>query len=157
MGPLFVCHFLDSLSEISDSLFRLLLGTCLSSLLSPNLATGTHRESDSSNRYKAIAERDVSHHNRAMIVSWKHKGLRAFYETGSTKEINANHASRLRRVLIVLDKAEDSEELNLPGWRFHRLKGDLIDFWSVSISGNWRIIFRMFDDQVELVDYLDYH
>ncbi|MGH8394469.1 MAG: type II toxin-antitoxin system RelE/ParE family toxin, partial [Pseudomonas sp.] len=40
---------------------------------------------------------------------------------------------------------------------FHRLKGDLIDYWSVSISGNWRIIFRMFNDQVELVDYLDYH
>lgn len=50
-----------------------------------------------------------------------------------------------------------ADALDLPGWRFHRLKGDLIDYWSVSISGNWRIIFRMFDDQVELVDYLDYH
>ena len=92
-----------------------------------------------------------------MIVSWKHKGLRVFYETGSTSGINANHAKRLRRVLLILDKAERPDALNLPGWRFHRLNGDLIDYWSVSISGNWRIIFRMFDDQVELVDYLDYH
>ncbi|MBN2977377.1 Killer protein [Pseudomonas fluorescens] len=92
-----------------------------------------------------------------MIVSWKHKGLRVFYETGSTKGINANHANRLRRVLLILDSAIHWSDLELPGWRFHRLKGDLVDYWSVSISGNWRIIFRMYDDQVELVDYLDYH
>ncbi|MCK1791870.1 type II toxin-antitoxin system RelE/ParE family toxin [Pseudomonas violetae] len=92
-----------------------------------------------------------------MIVSWKHKGLKAFYETGSTKGINANHAKRLRRLLLILDNARHSSELDLPGWRFHSLKGDLTDYWSVSISGNWRIIFRMFDDHVELVDYLDYH
>ncbi|CAI2799180.1 MULTISPECIES: type II toxin-antitoxin system RelE/ParE family toxin [Pseudomonas] len=92
-----------------------------------------------------------------MIVSWKHKGLRIFYETGSTKGINANHVNRLRRVLLILDSAIHWSDLELPGWRFHRLKGDLVDYWSVSISGNWRIIFRMYDDQVELVDYLDYH
>lgn len=92
-----------------------------------------------------------------MIVSWKHKGLRLFYETGSTKGINANHVNRLRRVLLILDSAIHWSDLELPGWRFHRLKGDLVDYWSVSISGNWRIIFRMYDDQVELVDYLDYH
>lgn len=92
-----------------------------------------------------------------MIVSWKHKGLRLFYETGSTKGINANHVNRLRRILLILDSAIHWSDLELPGWRFHRLKGDLVDYWSVSISGNWRIIFRMYDDQVELVDYLDYH
>lgn len=92
-----------------------------------------------------------------MIVSWKHKGLQHFYETGSTKGINAGHAKRLRRVLLILDSAGHPNELNLPGWRFHRLKGDLLDDCSVSISGNWRIIFRMLDDHVELVDYLDYH
>ena len=64
---------------------------------------------------------------------------------------------RLRRVLLILDSAIHWSDLELPGWRFHRLKGDLVDYWSVSISGNWRIIFRMYDDQVELVDYLDYH
>jgi proteic killer suppression protein len=56
-----------------------------------------------------------------MIVSRKHKGLRVFYETGSTSGINANHAKRLRRVLFILDKAERPDALNLPGWRFHRL------------------------------------
>jgi proteic killer suppression protein len=63
-----------------------------------------------------------------MIVSWKHKGLRTFYETGSTRGINANHAKRLRRVLLMLDKAEHPDALDLPGWRFHRLKGDLVDY-----------------------------
>ncbi len=135
----------------------MLLGIRLSSLFGPNRAMEIHHETDRSNRYAAIAERDVPHHNRAMIVSWRHKGLKDFYQTGSTSGINANHAKRLRRVLFILDKAEHPVALNLPGWRFHRLKGDLIDYWSVSISGNWRIIFRMFDDQVELVDYLDYH
>ena len=114
-------------------------------------------ESGIQTRYKGIAERDVSHHNRSMIISWKHKGLRVFFETGSTKGINADHAKRLRRVLLLLNRAKHREELELPGWRFHRLKGDLIDYWSVSISGNWRIIFRMFNGKVELVDYLDYH
>jgi len=76
-----------------------------------------------------------------MIVSWKHKGLRAFYETGSTRGINADHAKRLRRVLLILDKAEQPDALDLPGWRFHRLKGDLIDYWSVSISGNCASFF----------------
>lgn len=64
---------------------------------------------------------------------------------------------RLRRVLLILDSATHWGDLELPGGRFHRLKGDLVDYWSVSISGNWRIIFRMYDDQVEQVDYLDYH
>lgn len=92
-----------------------------------------------------------------MIISWKHKGLRAFYETGSTKGICADHAKRLRRVLFILESAERWGDLEIPGWRFHRLQGDLSDYWSVRISGNWRIIFRMIDTHVELVDYLDYH
>lgn len=73
------------------------------------------------------------------------------------RPVESTQIMRLRRVPFILDKAERPDALNLPGWRFHRLNGDLIDYWPVSISGNCRIIFRMFDDQVELVDYLDYH
>jgi proteic killer suppression protein len=90
-----------------------------------------------------------------MIVSWKHIGLRVFYETGSASGINANHALTPRSVHSGQSRTSRCTEL---AWlAFPSVKGDLIDYWPVSISGNWRIIFRMFDDQVELVDYLDYH
>ena len=57
----------------------------------------------------------------------------------------------------MLDRAEDLEAVNLPGWRLHALKGEQAGFWSITASGNWRIIFRFTGPDVELVDYLDYH
>ena len=92
-----------------------------------------------------------------MIISFRHKGLRAFFETGTTKGIRADHAKRLRRILALLDRAEDPEAVNLPGWRLHALKGERAGFWSITVSGNWRVIFRFKGPDVELVDYLDYH
>jgi proteic killer suppression protein len=92
-----------------------------------------------------------------MIISFRHKGLRAFFETGTTKGIRADHAKRLGRILALLDRAEDSEAVNLPGFRLHPLKGELAGFWSITVSGNWRVIFRFVGSDVELVDYLDYH
>ncbi|WP_307284261.1 type II toxin-antitoxin system RelE/ParE family toxin [Phyllobacterium ifriqiyense] len=64
---------------------------------------------------------------------------------------------RLSRILAFLDRASVPEDLSIPGWRFHRLQGSLEGFWSISVSGNWRIIFRFIENDVELVDYLDYH
>lgn len=92
-----------------------------------------------------------------MIKSFQHKGLRAFYETGSTKGIRVDHAKRLARVLPFLDRATAPADVDLPGWRLHQLKGDLAGYWSITISGNWRVIFRFVGTDVELVDYLDYH
>ncbi|WP_095097577.1 type II toxin-antitoxin system RelE/ParE family toxin [Pseudomonas sp. Irchel 3A5] len=92
-----------------------------------------------------------------MIKSFQHKGLKAFYETGTTKGIRADHEKRLRFVLAALDEASAPIELGLPGYRLHSLKGQLAGFWSMTISGNWRIIFRFIETDVELVDYLDYH
>jgi proteic killer suppression protein len=92
-----------------------------------------------------------------MIKSFQHKGLKAFYETGSTRGIRADHAKRLARLLPFLDRASGPADVDLPGWKLHPLKGDLTTFWSVTISGNWRVIFRFVDSDVELVDYLDYH
>lgn len=57
----------------------------------------------------------------------------------------------------ILDRATVPGDLNVPGWRLHPLRGDLAGFWSVTISGNWRLIFRFIGSDVELVDYLDYH
>ena len=92
-----------------------------------------------------------------MIRSFQHKGLKVFYETGSTRGIRADHAKRLKRVLAVLDQAQHPEDADLPGYRLHLLKGDMAEFWSVSVSGNWRVTFRFIGQDVELVNYLDYH
>jgi proteic killer suppression protein len=92
-----------------------------------------------------------------MIRSLRHKGLRIFYETGSTKGIQSIHDKKLARLLGVLDEALSSDDLDLPGWRLHPLKGELAGFWSVTVNGNWRLIFRFIENDVELLDYLDYH
>lgn len=92
-----------------------------------------------------------------MIKSFQHKGLRVFYETGSTKGIRADHAKRLARVLPFLDRAAAPADVDFPGWRLHQLKGDMAGYWSITISGNWRVVFRFVGADVELVDYLDYH
>ena len=93
----------------------------------------------------------------SVIKSFHHKGLRLFYETGSTRGIRAEHGKRLARMLQFMDRARMPSDLNIPGWRLHSLKGDLVEYWSLSVSGNWRIVFRFIESDIELVDYLDYH
>lgn len=92
-----------------------------------------------------------------MIISFKHKGLRQFYDTGSTRGIRADHAKRLARILAFMDLATAPEDLDIPGWRLHPLKGEMAGYWSLTVSGNWRVILRFSGHDVELVDYLDYH
>ena len=92
-----------------------------------------------------------------MIKSFRHKGLEKFYRTGSKAGIQAKHAPKLRRILGLLDVATTAEDVNLPGYRLHPLKGKQKGFFSVWVNGNWRIIFRFVGDDVELVNYLDYH
>lgn len=92
-----------------------------------------------------------------MIISFRHKGLEALYMNDSSKGIQAVYASKLRRILGALDVAERPEDLTLPAFRLHSLRGDLHGFWSIRVSGNWRVIFRFAGTDVELLDYLDYH
>ncbi|SDA85287.1 proteic killer suppression protein [Pseudomonas sp. NFPP33] len=92
-----------------------------------------------------------------MIKTIKHKGLKALHQTGNTKGVRADHVARLRRILATLDVATVPGDMDRPGNRLHPLKGELAGFWSVSVSGNWRVIYRFDGSDVELVDYLDYH
>jgi proteic killer suppression protein len=92
-----------------------------------------------------------------VITSFRHKGLRQFYETGSKAGIQAQQAGRLRLILARLDAAREPRDMNLPGLRLHSMSGDLAGFWSVSVSGNWRVIFRFNGQDVCDVDCLDYH
>ncbi|MBI5236634.1 MAG: type II toxin-antitoxin system RelE/ParE family toxin [Deltaproteobacteria bacterium] len=92
-----------------------------------------------------------------MIKSFRHKGLNAFYSTGSKAGIQAKHADRLRLILARLDASIKPEDMNLPGLRLHGLSGGLKGFCSVEVSGNRRVIYRFEGPNALDVDYLDYH
>jgi len=92
-----------------------------------------------------------------MIKSFRHKGLEKFYTSGNKAGIQAKHAPKLRRILGLLDAATKPDDVNLPGFRLHPLAGKQKGFYSVWVNGNWRVIFRFVGEDVELVDYLDYH
>lgn len=92
-----------------------------------------------------------------MIKSFRYKGLKNFYETGSTSGIQANHASHLRMQLIAFETAQVIEDMNIPGFRLHLLKGRLRNCWSISVSSNWRLTFEFCEGHVYILDYEDYH
>ena len=92
-----------------------------------------------------------------MIKSFRHKGLKRFYETGSTSGIQAKHSNRLGIRLAALDTAEDIDDMDIPGFKLHPLKGKLKGRWSISVSGNWRITFEFRDGNAYILDYEDYH
>ncbi|MGV7235357.1 MAG: type II toxin-antitoxin system RelE/ParE family toxin [Nitrosomonadaceae bacterium] len=92
-----------------------------------------------------------------MIKSFKHKGLEKFYASGSTKGIQAKHAKKLRMQLAALDTAFCIEDLDIPGYRLHQLKGGLKGLWSMTVNANWRVTFEFSDGNVYIVNYEDYH
>ncbi len=93
-----------------------------------------------------------------MIKTFRHKGLKAFFETGSVAGIQAAHQARLARMLSRLNEATSAQDMNLPGWVLHPLKGqDLKGHYSVRVNGNWRMTFTFDGKDAELVDYQDYH
>src|ERR1700722_9121406 len=92
-----------------------------------------------------------------MIKDWRHKGLRNFYETGSKAGIQPKLTEILKYLLFQLANAVKSEDMNTPGNNFHPLQGNLKGYHSVSVSGNWRLIFKFKGNDAILVDYIDYH
>jgi proteic killer suppression protein len=92
-----------------------------------------------------------------VIRSFKHKGLKRFFETGNASGIQAAHARRLRLILGRLHAATQPRDMNLPGLRLHPLKGSRAGTWAVDVSGSWRVTFRFRGKDAEVVDYEDYH
>ena len=92
-----------------------------------------------------------------MIKSFKHKGLQKYYETGSTKGIQSNHAKKLRMQLAALDTANTIEDIDIPGYRLHQLKGLRKDTWSITVTANWRLTFEFSEGNVYILNYEDYH
>ena len=92
-----------------------------------------------------------------MIKSFKHKGLKKFFENGDIKGINPNHADKLNRILTRLDTAEIIKDMDLPGYRLHPLKGNMKNLWAVDVSGNYRMTFSFEKGNAYILDYKDYH
>jgi len=92
-----------------------------------------------------------------MIKSFKHKGLQKFFESGTVKGIQAKHKTKLIMRLSALDTAFTIEDLELPGFSLHQLKGQRDETWSIKVNANWRITFLFKEGDVYIVDYEDYH
>lgn len=92
-----------------------------------------------------------------MIRGFRHKGLDRFFTKSDRSGIDARQAARIQRLLDRLDAAVKPDDMNLPGYRFHGLKGDRAGFYAVSVSGNWRITFRFAGGDAVDVNLEDYH
>ena len=92
-----------------------------------------------------------------MIIHFRHKGLQFLYERGNRRRVPSEHVDKIERILARLDKATIPAHMNLPGFRLHPLRGELAGFWAVSVSRNWRIVFRYEGEHVTDVDLTDYH
>jgi toxin HigB-1 len=92
-----------------------------------------------------------------MIRSFRHNGLFKLFAEDDRSKVNPDHVAKLLRILDRLDASTGPQDMNLPGYKLHELKGKYKNIWSVWISGNWRVTFQ-FDGQDAInVDYQDYH
>lgn len=91
-----------------------------------------------------------------MIVSFRHRGLRTFFERGESSGIRPDLTERVRSRLTALNVVKSVEDLNLPGWRLHRLHGKPVR-WAIAVNGPWRITFEWGERGPERVDLEQYH
>ena len=92
-----------------------------------------------------------------MIRSFKHRGLKALFDGKTARRVSPAHIEKLRDILAVLDRSREPDDMNIPGFRLHSLKGTLAGFWAESVSWNWRVTFRFDNGNAVNVDYVDYH
>jgi toxin HigB-1 len=92
-----------------------------------------------------------------MILNFKSKSLEKFAIKGDVSSINHSHIKKLKKLLSRLNSATNLNDLSFPGSGFHPLKGDLKGHFALSVSGNWRLVFRFDNGDVLDLDYIDYH
>jgi proteic killer suppression protein len=92
-----------------------------------------------------------------MIQSFNHRGLKRLYERGDRSGLQPDMVDKIERILAALDSAKAPQELDIPGYRLHPLKGDLIGLWAVTVRANWRIVFRFEGTDAFDVELVDYH
>jgi len=92
-----------------------------------------------------------------MIKTFRHKGLRRFYEDDDGSKVPPDMLERIRLILSTLHAAQTIEGMDVPTFRLHSLKGDMKGLFSVTVRANWRIVFRFEDENAFDVDFIDYH
>ena len=92
-----------------------------------------------------------------MIASFRHRGLRKYFESGSLAGIQPAHAKRLKMQLAALDTAQSIKDIDIPGFRLHLLKGGERGRWSIWVNGNWRVTFEFENGNALVLNYEDYH
>ncbi|MCK5262754.1 MAG: type II toxin-antitoxin system RelE/ParE family toxin [Gammaproteobacteria bacterium] len=92
-----------------------------------------------------------------MIKGFEHKGLEKFFTQGIKSGIQASHSVKLNDQLTALHTASTVDDMDIPGWRLHPLKGKKKNFWSITVNKNWRIVFKFEDGHAYIVNYEDYH
>ena len=96
-------------------------------------------------------------YHRSVIQNFRHKGLRRLFANGEPQGIRADLVGKVENVLAVLNRARAPADMDLPGFRLHRLKGDRKGFWSVTVRANWRVTFRFENGEAYDLDLVDYH
>lgn len=104
---------------------------------------------------KALDKCNLKGYICIMIENIRHKGLKALYEKGTTSGVEQSQVFRLKRRLVVLNHAKQLQDLNIPGFKLHAIKGDYKEYWAIWVTGNWRLIFRF--EEGNVFDLLDYH
>jgi proteic killer suppression protein len=92
-----------------------------------------------------------------VIRSFQHRGLKRLYEQGDPRGVRPDLLDKVERILTALDAASTPDALDIPGYRLHRLKGNLKGLWSVTVRANWRITFRFEGTDAADVELIDYH
>ncbi len=92
-----------------------------------------------------------------MILGFRHRGLKRLYERGDRSRISPQLADQAEDILGLLDMANNPQDMNLPGYRLHKFRGNLRGYWSITVSGNWRIVFRFEGGNAFDIDLIDYH
>ena len=92
------------------------------------------------------------------VRSIAHRGLRRLYEDNSSKGLSADTVDKLRKMLAFLDAMQGPEQLRaLPTWKAHMLTGDRKGTWSLHVTRNRRLTFRIDDDEIIDINLEDYH
>ncbi len=91
-----------------------------------------------------------------MVKTFRHKGLQRFFEPGSSAGVQPHHASRLQMQLAALDTSQQIEDMSIPGFRLHPLKGREKGRWSIWVNGSWRLTFEFRDGDACVLDYENY-
>ncbi|HSW70431.1 MAG TPA: type II toxin-antitoxin system RelE/ParE family toxin [Gammaproteobacteria bacterium] len=92
-----------------------------------------------------------------MIKSFKHKGLEQYFTKDSKRLLHAKDLPKIDRILDRLDTAIVVEDMNIPSWDLHELKGNRKGTWSIAVRNNWKITFSFEKGDVYNVNLEDYH